>query len=310
MNGAAPASMSTSTVARSPCRPSRLTANSRPPGTRLGQRRRARAHAASARLLLLALAPVLGCAEAEAITRVVPRIEVEQPLSPTDLEASFQPGWERGTRWMVKSRCHPETPPGRRYLTAILGDWPTYQYFEVVDASPEAFLLARTISSLPSGSEAPQEGSRAERFLFRRKPFGLADKLPRESESAELGSVVEKWTLGPCIGSNRHEQRCPPHSCCPRQRTRRFDVAGAPGRAPGIQWNAVPLLGEWRLADQSGMARRRPLLGGFAWLHPRPTQRGRNRFSSAQRHRPASYRASRDAGSAEPTPRRVAALPS
>ncbi len=45
-----------------------------------------------------------GCAH-DQIERKLPPVEVEEPLSPEALRERFQPGWERGTTWMVRDHC-------------------------------------------------------------------------------------------------------------------------------------------------------------------------------------------------------------
>jgi hypothetical protein len=168
-----------------------------------------------------------GCSSSDRIDRAVPAVDAEQPLSAETLRSAFAPPWKAGTTWMVKERCAPGTPRARNDLTGLLEPWPAYVHFEVVSASAEAFVLART--TLPEAPSAPNDAElRRELSLFRRFPFGLADGRPRQSADADLGTVVEPWSLGPCIGSNRRETRCPPTPAAPPDHER--DAAKWPVR--------------------------------------------------------------------------------
>jgi hypothetical protein len=199
---------------------------------------------------------ITGCAR-DPIEKKLPPIEVEEPLSPEALRERFQPGWERGTTWMVKSRCYPVTPKRDPYPTALLDAWPSYAHFEVVASTSDAFVVSRTILSDAMFSWARRQQLKPERFLVRRNPFGLADKLPRHSDDTDLGTASEPWTNGPCPGSNFTDGSCPPLPAVPHEEQAattwpiRQAARPTPNGVQFIYWEAGgwPSALEWRSGE-------------------------------------------------------------
>jgi len=146
-----------------------------------------------------------GCSVDDDIQRRMP-IEVETPLSAEALQDAFDPAWKVGTTWMVKELCHPG-PRRRSQVPDLLGPWPAYSYFEVLAATQDAFVLLR-MSHQPLAAAAGTVEATSERFLFRRHPFGLADKMPRESSSPDL-AAFEPWSAGPCVVLDASDPSCP-----------------------------------------------------------------------------------------------------
>ncbi len=153
---------------------------------------------------------LFACVEPTELRRSLPPTLVEQPLSAADQQASVPSGWRLGQTWMLKEYCSAGAIRSRRQLSGFRTDWPAYWHFEIVGEAPDAFVLSRTLLEHPDSGLYQAGPQRPEYFLYRRRPFGLADNARRETPDASLASVSKPWALGPCMYAKREDPWCGP----------------------------------------------------------------------------------------------------